>query len=356
MTEIIAKAEALIAGGAAAKAAALLKPLIAAGRGGALARITLGRALLAAGDVEQALANLRETALLFPGLPETALALGEALLKAGHLPTAIGEFQRVLRLDPTSLQARYMLGCCWLEAGEADKALEIFSQLENEPALRLAEKIAEAETMRERQRSAPGYVRHLFDQFSADYDSRMLDQLSYRAHIILRELWDLVVAKKKPLDILDLGCGTGLSGAAFKDLARRLDGIDLSPLMLAKARERGIYDSLLVADIETALKQGAATYDLILAADTLVYLGDLAPVFAGVWRRLKPGGRFLFTAESKQGQGYALGVKRRWQHGEPYLRAEAAAAGLDVIGLMLCSPRSEAKILVAGFAVALGKP
>lgn len=358
MIDPVSEAEKLIARGRAREAAAFLQPLIVQGRGGALARLTLGRAWLAAGETSEALGALREAAVLFPGVPEVVLVLGEALLAAGHLPTAIGEFQRAIRLDPALIQARYLLGCCWLEAGEAGKALEIFSQLktESDPVLRLAEKIAEAEAMGAAARSAPNYVRHLFDQFSADYDARMLGTLSYRAHIILRELWDLVGGDKKPLDILDLGCGTGLSGAVFKDLARRLDGVDLSPLMLAKAGERGIYNSLFSADLETALVQKGPAYDLILAADTLVYLGDLAKIFAGAALRLKPGGFFLFTVESKDGEGYALGPKRRWQHAEPYLRELAAQSGLDVSGLLNCTPRSEAKTRVNGYAMALRKP
>src|SRR5262249_20342126 len=143
----------------------------------------------------------------------------------------------------------------------------------------MAAKIAEAEAMRAAQRSNANYVQHLFDQFSADYDARMIGQLGYRAPSILRELANLVIAPEKPLSILDLGCGTGLSGAAFRDMASRLDGIDLSPKMIEQARARGIYDSLAVADIDTALAQGD-TYDLILAADTLVYFGDLEHVFA----------------------------------------------------------------------------
>jgi predicted TPR repeat methyltransferase len=312
----------------------------------------------------EALAKLRERAQLMPGVPEVALALGEALLHAGHLPTAIAEVQRALRLDPDFPRARFLLGCCWLEAGEAEKALEAFSALADHFPTKgeakfqtdLAQKIAEAHAIQNAPRAAPGYVRHLFDQFSADYDRRMLGELSYRAPAILRELWDLVGGGRKELDILDLGCGTGLSGAAFKNIARRLDGVDLSPLMLAKARETGIYNSLVAADLETALADKGPPYDLILAADTLVYLGDLAPTFTGAAAQLKPDRFFLFTVERSEGEGFELGPKRRWRHSESYLRKQAAAVHLNVAGLMTCVPRHEAKAPVQGFAVALHKP
>jgi predicted TPR repeat methyltransferase len=337
--------------------AAALKAQLSEGRGGLLTRISLGRALLAAGKTEQALGVLREAAGLAPGVADAALALGEALLSAGHLPTAIAEFERALRLDAASEAAHYALGCAWLEAGEAERAMEFLAKLAGSRsafAAAAAEKLSAAIAMRRAGRSAPGYVRHLFDQFSADYDRRMLAELSYRAPLILRGLADMLLgAQSHALDILDLGCGTGLAGEAFKDLARRLDGIDLSPRMIDKARERGIYDLLQIADIESALQEQGPSYDLVLAADTLVYLGDLGPVFKGVAARLKAGGFFLFTVEKSTGADYELGPKRRYRHAETYLREEAARASLDVMGLLQCSPRDEAKLPVEGFAAAL---
>ncbi|HXL98399.1 MAG TPA: methyltransferase domain-containing protein [Rhizomicrobium sp.] len=355
MPDPIAEADGLIADGRAREAAALLKNLIEAGRGGLLARLRLARALDAAGDNGAALAVARETALLHPNISLVAAALGEALLGGGRLPTAIGEFQRALRLDPDNAEARLGLGRAWLDAGEPEKALEAFDAIADEDArVWAAPKIAEAHAMRAAPRSNARYVRHLFDQFSTDYDARMIGQLGYRAPAILRELFDLTIAADG-LSILDLGCGTGLSGEAFRDAAARLDGIDLSPAMIAKARARGIYDDLRVADLETTL-DGARAYDLILAADTLVYFGDLAAVFKGAVRSLAPGGNFLFTVEKADGDGFELGPKRRWRHSQAYLRAQAGHAGFEISGFVDCVPRSEAGVPVEGYAVALAKP
>jgi predicted TPR repeat methyltransferase len=295
----------------------------------------------------------REAASLRPNSALLALAYGEALLHAGRLPEAIAELQRALRLDYTFADARFALGCAWLEAGEPDKALESFSHLEEDESV--AAKIAEAEAIKARSRSDAGYVRHLFDQFSIDYDARMIRQLIYRAPQILRELADLVMAGRDGLSILDLGCGTGLSGAAFADLACRLDGVDLSPAMIEMARARNIYDTLSVADIETHLASGDTRYDLILAADTLVYLGDLEPIFEGAARCVLAGGFFLFTVERKEGDSYELGPKRRWRHSEAYLRHQAARTGFDVAGLVACAPRKEGNVPVEGLAVALSR-
>ena len=353
----VGEAGAMIAAGDPRGAVAILDAQLAAGRGGLLTRLALGRALIAAGETGRALVVLREAAELASGIADAALALGEALLAAGHLPTAIAEIQRAVGLDPAFAPARYALGCAWLEVGEADRAIEMLSELaasQSPIAASAAAKISEAEAVRRAARSAPGYVRHLFDQFSHDYDRRMLEELSYRAPRALRGLADMLIgAGPRSLDILDLGCGTGLAGVAFEDLARRLDGVDLSPGMIGRARERGIYDALTVGDVETMLGETGRSYDLMLAADTLVYLGDLGPVFQGARMRLRPGGFFLFTVEKTPGVGYELGPKRRYRHSEVYLRSEAARAHLEVMGLLECSPRDEAKLPVEGFAVAL---
>ena len=352
----LGEANARIAAGDARGAAEVLQAQLQAGRGGLLTRIALGRALLTVGNHEQALQTLRDAAALGPGVAKAALALGEGLLAMGHLPTAIAEFQRALKLEPALDSARYALGCAWLDAGEAERAAEIFSELaatESSFTPRAAQRLSEAEAMRRASRSAPGYVRHLFDQFSSDYERKMLEELSYRAHLILRGLAGLVGATAQGLDILDLGCGTGLAGEAFQDLARRLDGVDLSPLMIEHARRRGIYDSLVIQDVEAELATPGPSYDLILAADTLVYLGDLAALFEGVSARLKKGGFFLFTVEKKPGEDFELGPKRRYRHSEAYLRDRADRAGLEVMALLDCSPRSEAKSPVEGLAVAL---
>lgn len=346
-------AEDLIARGRAKEAATLLFDLIEQGRGGLLARFTLARALLAAHDASEAVRVARETAMLNPSVALAAVSLGEALRAAGTLPTAIGEFQRALRLDPSLDDARLGLGHAWLDAGEPEKALDAFAQID-EPSDALRDAVAQAEAAKGQARSDARYVRHLFDQFSIDYDARMRGQLGYRAPEILRELASFVLPRQTDLAILDLGCGTGLAGVVFNDMAARLDGVDLSPAMIEKARTLDIYDTLAVGDIETGLAAFNRKYDLILAADTVVYLGDLENFFAGVAAgRLAENGMFLFTVEKKDGEGFELGPKRRWRHSESYLRAQAGRAGLDVAGLMPASPRTEAGVPVEGFAVAL---
>jgi predicted TPR repeat methyltransferase len=175
----------------------------------------------------------------------------------------------------------------------------------------------------------------------------------------LRDLADRVLpARERPWRVLDLGCGTGLVGEAFRGLARggRIDGIDLAPRMIEAARSRGVYDDLTLGDIESILAAPGRSYDLILAADTMIYLGDLANVFSGVARRLEQGGFYLFAVESMVGSGWEQSPMNRFRHSEAYLREEAARAGLEFVDMIERPLRQEALQPVGGFAVALRKP
>ena len=250
---------------------------------------------------------------------------------------------------------RLRLAQAWLAAGEGEKARALLAQLEPSPDTEKLEEMARA--MLAAPRSDAGYVRHLFDQFAGTFDDHMIGHLGYRGPQILMDMALLVMPGAQmpggKLSVLDLGCGTGLAGQIFKPLASRLDGIDLSPRMIEMARARNIYDHLAVGDLETALAAPGEVYDLIVAADTFVYLGDLTGVLNGAAAHLAPGGMVLFTIEAGPGNGYELGPKRRWRHGETYLRQMAEKAGLEVAGLVAANTRFEAGQPVEGFAVAL---
>lgn len=349
-TDPVGRAEALIAAGRAEEAVSQLRAALAIGRGGLLARMTLVKALIASADGAAALEEAREAVSRYPEMAVPAMVLGEALLHVGALPAAIAELRRALHLDPTLEAAELLIARAWLEAGEAEEPLKLLAARPVTPDTDAL--IARARAIQAAPRSDPGYIRHLFDQFSADYDRRMIGQLAYAGPEILLELADLVMPGRTKLSVLDLGCGTGLAGLAFRSRAAHLDGIDLSPAMVEKARARGIYESLAVGDIETAIR---GCFDLVLAADTLVYLGDLTRLISEISAHLSPNGYFLFTAEAKDGSGFELGPKRRWRHSEAYVRERAAAAGLAVAGLVSATSRTEKGRPVPGLAVALSR-
>lgn len=334
-------------------AAAVLAGYISSGHDSFPVRAAYARALAKAGDLKTALESAQQSVRKFPHLPAAAILLGELLMRADLLSSAIGELQRAMELDPQSNQVYFLLGSAWLLAGEAERALSFFAEVD-EDTPGLADRIARAERMKARPRSDAAYVRHLFNYFSSSYESHMLTQLHYQAPVVIRGLFDMLMPGVSGLAILDLGCGTGLAGQAFQTVAARLTGVDLSPRMLDFARRRGVYQDLLLADMERPVVS-PASFDLVLAADSLVYLGELDRVLTAVAHALRPGGHFLFSVERKDGTGYELGPKRRWRHSETYLRQMALAYGFDLVGLIDSAPRTENDMPVPGYAGAMKK-
>jgi predicted TPR repeat methyltransferase len=142
---------------------------------------------------------------------------------------------------------------------------------------------------------------------------------------------------------LDLGCGTGLMGGALRGRVDRLAGIDLSAAMIAKARERGVYDRLVVGDAAAMLgRELPGISDLIIAADALVYVGDLAPLFAAVATALASDGLFAFSVETCDGDGFKLEPTMRFAHSRSYVEATARELALRPLLIRSASTRREA--------------
>jgi predicted TPR repeat methyltransferase len=203
------------------------------------------------------------------------------------------------------------------------------------------------------------YVRRLFDQHAPDFDTA-LERLDYRGPQLLREAVRRVVEPLRFGSALDLGCGTGLAGAAFRPCVDWLVGVDLSPAMIAQARAKGLYDRLLARDMVRFLREeaaGQAQYHLVIAADVFVYLSDLAPVVAAVAAVLAPGGVFAFTVEAHGADGVRLQPTLRYAHGVDHVRAAVAAADLTCAELAPASTRTEKGVPVDGLvAVARREP
>ncbi len=149
------------------------------------------------------------------------------------------------------------------------------------------------------------YVARLFDDYAWRFDKHLIKNLGYRAPALIAEAVSAVASDRRFASALDLGCGTGLMGEALHDRVGHLVGIDLSAAMIAKARERGLYERLVVGDAAAMLgRESPGGFDLIVAADALVYLGDLAPLFAAVGTALTADGLFAFSVEACEGGGF----------------------------------------------------
>ncbi|MBL26347.1 MAG: hypothetical protein CMM50_02180 [Rhodospirillaceae bacterium] len=296
-------------------------------------RHRLGEVLRLAGRVEVAVETLREAAYLAPDSAAILLSYGRALLDLENYPDAVAALQRCLRCDPDCAEAHALAGEAWVALGMADRAGRSFQtalMLDPEDRAGTALRLARLNALPPPDRAPPAYVRYLFDQYAPTFDQQLLETLDYRGPELLATAARALSLPEGGLSILDLGCGTGLCGAAFRSKAAWLEGVDLSPGMIAEAGRRGIYDRLHTTDIVAFLGETTRRYDLIVAGDVLNYFGDLAPVLAVVRSVLVPEGGFLFSLEKGDDAAFRLAPSRRFVHAVAYVHDEIEAAGFSV--------------------------
>ncbi len=184
-------------------------------------------------------------------------------------------------------------------------------------------------------RASDAYIQQLYSYFAAFYEKNMCDDLEYRAPQLLLAAIDSALAddsRRGPLNVLELGCGTGLFGQLIRPMAERLCGIDLSADMIARARDRKLYDRLETAELTAWLASPPAeTFDLVAICDTLIYFGDLRQVIPPAARILAAGGLLAFTVEVGAAEPFRLTDSGRFAHHQRHVLAVAREAGLAVI-------------------------
>ena len=267
--------------------------------------------------------------------------------------------EKALALDPDCSDAIWWMGDYWHSVNKLAPALKFYRRyLRKHPGdAEAVHMIASLGGRTVPKRASDDYLKLHFDSYSEDFDKSLVKELEYQAPRVLAELISKVRGKtKSKADICDLGCGTGLVGVELKKIARKLTGVDLSRGMLAKARARNIYDRLSAAEVTRFLRANRESYDIITAADVLIYIGDVAPLFAAAARALRPGGIFAFTVEVAKSGTFNLTTSGRYTHNPDWLRELAAASGLSVARQTRKRLRYEVGKPVPGYYAVLAKP
>lgn len=293
-------------------------------------RYTYACDLRGRGDLAAAADLLEQAIELAPGFASAWFALGETREALGDAPGAVAAFRAALAADPAD---RHGASLHLMRLGAAPEGA-----------------MPEA------------YVRAVFDQYAAKFDAALVEGLAYRGPRLLREAVEAACAasgrRARFSRGLDLGCGTGLSGEAFAGMVAEMDGVDLSPKMVERARMRGCYRRLHVGDMLGYMRgEDDASADLAIAADAFVYLSELAPICRETARVLRPSGLLAFSVETHEGgggKGIRLGRSLRYACDAATVREAIGAAGLVLAVLEAASTRAEANIPVPGLiAVAM---
>jgi predicted TPR repeat methyltransferase len=261
---------------------------------------------LAQEDFQACVELMGQTLEMAPDYTPLWILLGHALAALGENSQAIEALQKALHLDPSdALGAKMAL--VRLGVGKTSEAL------------------------------SASFVAGLFDQYADRFEKHLVNDLKYCAPNVLYEaLKNVCGGLNRPFSFaraLDLGCGTGLMGEGLAPVVDHLEGCDLSAKMVAKARAKNIYNALDVMDMQTFMTgQPPTSVDLIIAADVLVYMGDLAPLLCQCALALQPQGLIAFTLQSYENdmplEGYRLGEDQRFAHTHDYVMRTLQASGL----------------------------
>lgn len=303
-----------------------------AGGPAALLKTNLGVARLNIGQHEAALEVLKEAAALPEATPKTFFDLGVVNAALGRRQRAVEAYEAAIARDPQFFEALANLGNVLLGLENYQRAQEIFSaaiKIKEDPAVTFMLAALEKRTL---QRAPVEHVQRLFDQYASSFEDHLQHDLDYHTPDELRELFESVVRKDygKRLNVLDLGCGTGLAGVAFADAAALLIGVDASRAMLQIARSKGSFHELYHGDVLDYLRSTERRFDLFLAADVFNYFGDLTELFATIARCATAGAHLVFSVERAEDGGVELQRHARFTHSLEHVEEAAAKIGWRV--------------------------
>jgi predicted TPR repeat methyltransferase len=325
------------------------------------AYLNMGNALKDQGKLDEAVAQYQRAISIKPDFALAHDNLGNALRDQGKLDEAVAQYQRAISIKPNFAEAYLSMGNAFKELGQlADAEVSYRRALDNDPGDTLGARLllASLGLGQMPMRASEAHLEKLY--FTR---SRNWDLASYFGHQLVAEAIKKLRHEPKELDILDAGCGTGLVGVLVRDLANRLDGIDMSSAMLEKAREKNIYDHTYLCDLLSFMADHSNTYDAILCAATLIHFGDLTSVFHAASSSLRDDGLFVFTLfpndrghdnqEVAVHPNSSLATAGCFAHSSSYVSRLAEAAGFFVEMLEQRIHEYHKTVPIMGLVVAL---
>lgn len=305
------------------------------------------------GNRKEALRSFQQAVQLSPDLAEAWNNLGVAQDENQLYVKSAASYQQAIEIRPDYPSAHFNLGCSLQKLKKYSEATIHFRKVleivpEHSAATFMLQSLDSASGIPD---AAPAeHVQRIFDQCAEDFEKVLVKDLAYRTPELL---FTLVQAHlDKELNILDLGCGTGLGAQYYRPYATSLVGVDISTKMLKKAEEKKLYDRLESFDIlsDWPLKD---RFDLIYSSDVFVYFGNLTPVFSAITSHLNENGLIAFSVEKlgDRDKQYQLYPSGRYAHSRQYLERCIEACGLQLADIRESDIRKQSGEEVKGLLV-----
>ena len=302
---------------------------------------------------------LERASAILSGRTDIKLLLARDWRETGQPEKALPIYDQLIEADPTNrvaLMGRAQTAIATGNLSSASRDCESLLELgvDNEE-VRFCLEVARGNTPK---RQPQEMVRSLFDEFAEHFDRRLIAGLKYQ---LPREVAKIITERYPDLklNVLDLGCGTGLLGACLGRIQGAMIGVELSPKMIDQAIKHGVYDRFHNVDLLEALEATPESlYDVVAALDVFIYVGDISGAIPNAYRILRGGGHFIFSCEqaAEDEADLVLRPTQRYAHKASHVEALCRAAGFEQVKLEFQPLRYEKNEPIAGFLAIARKP
>jgi predicted TPR repeat methyltransferase len=239
----------------------------------------------------------------------------------GNIQDALETLNILIEKNPRDALLFNMLGGCFVSIGLPEMAIVNYQKaLELEPEYAIPKHMFNALTGHTSKEPPKQYVKNLFDDYAHRFNNALVNNLQYSLPFVIKELILKSNSEKSQYkNVIDLGCGTGLAGKGLRSISANLTGIDISENMVAESEKLDIYDTLIFGDIVEKLNASQDKFDLMVALDVLIYIGDVQSIFQAVQKSCMLDSLFVFSVEIQAENGYSLLKSSRYSHSDEYI-------------------------------------
>ena len=302
----------------------------------------IGNAFTLDGDILAALEAYKQAITIDPYYAPALSNMGSTVHKMGELEAALELYKQALNIEPNCAETYENIGLAFLEMGNTEVASAAYQQSLNIKPDNVSAQYLFAALTGQQTASAPNeYIEELFDRYAAKFDFNLVDKLEYKTPNLIAEIILKLKSGAELGSVLDLGCGTGLAAVALSGLCQNIEGIDLSRKMLRQADQKNVYDKLSHTGIVEYLSEAALDFDLFIAADVFVYVGELSEVFRLIKSRNNRKGWLAFSTEHTEKKGFSLEVSARYSHSKSYIESLCAEFDYQVLHFSKANLRKE---------------